>query len=910
MGGVTVIPQAGHRYVAYKSDLRTIAESSGSNRDEHIARLRSIVLGGGTAIIAAAAGLGKSFVARGIAAAVTALGGSVSTVACVHTREDQLVDGVVPRSDLLIIEDAHLLSFDDAVRLTRLALDPKRSVLITIDSGMSCTAPRSEACHRELTTLWTEHGVSRIDLSGVGYDEAVIIIEGVAGRDRIDVVTRARILLLAEGNPRLLEELTREELHRGTYSARQQNILLGPSYMSPRILDFVRPLLRGMSDDEEYALVTLARLGALPFARAARLVGNSPLRSLLRRGLVSYDPRTPDSVSSRPIYAAAALAIQVGENPFEAGHTAELILLSDLSAGLELSNAECAFVAEYLVNEPGPDPLSEISNTEAAILLARAARHANKTGMPGSARMFAHRSLGYAPTLAGVEQLSRCLVAQGKFSEALDVLERVPVEHVDPSEDAAFLSWWMLVLSRRGPSFERVERLEKEARSWGTVDSALDEWKVFLTARSNMMLSTYRDGVAEMESIARDSSSSAYFVLRALTELMPCYVHRGEKTKFTWALEKGWALIAPILASNPEDMRWDPARSTTEFIIQASLVRATIGHDRAGLSRELESFALRTVDTADEYGMSLVNLVAGHLALEQSDAQRAENELARALERVGNSPQTKWVTWMQILRSNALAMLQRHDDALLLEREISPIERESTPWLAHYSGHLSARMRAYEGNVAGSIDACRTIADEESNSRFFAMRPLHVAAALGTDPSTLVAEIDRLPEQQMWDSTRLLEEHVRASASGDAPALERIGDELASLNHWWEAVLSYTTAATLFDVAGEEARRATALENARTTRSKLPATPKLGLVDNGAWSESPSIDPDQRRSTMLAALTPREREVATLAADGMSNAEIAARLYLSVRTVESHILQARSKLGDVRRSELASIVST
>ncbi|WP_316316720.1 response regulator transcription factor [Clavibacter michiganensis] len=48
--------------------------------------------------------------------------------------------------------------------------------------------------------------------------------------------------------------------------------------------------------------------------------------------------------------------------------------------------------------------------------------------------------------------------------------------------------------------------------------------------------------------------------------------------------------------------------------------------------------------------------------------------------------------------------------------------------------------------------------------------------------------------------------------------------------------------------------------------------------------------------------------MAHLIAQGLSNQEIATRLFLSVRTVESHVLQARTKLGAGRRRDLGRIV--
>jgi len=53
-------------------------------------------------------------------------------------------------------------------------------------------------------------------------------------------------------------------------------------------------------------------------------------------------------------------------------------------------------------------------------------------------------------------------------------------------------------------------------------------------------------------------------------------------------------------------------------------------------------------------------------------------------------------------------------------------------------------------------------------------------------------------------------------------------------------------------------------------------------------------------------LTVREREVAVLVADGLTNAEIGGRLGIGRRTVESHLERVRSKLGLRSRTDLAA----
>jgi DNA-binding CsgD family transcriptional regulator len=63
------------------------------------------------------------------------------------------------------------------------------------------------------------------------------------------------------------------------------------------------------------------------------------------------------------------------------------------------------------------------------------------------------------------------------------------------------------------------------------------------------------------------------------------------------------------------------------------------------------------------------------------------------------------------------------------------------------------------------------------------------------------------------------------------------------------------------------------------------------------------------RGKASTALTPQESEVARLAASGLSNPQIASRLFLSPRTVSSHLYHVFPKLGISSRAQLTAALA-
>jgi len=69
----------------------------------------------------------------------------------------------------------------------------------------------------------------------------------------------------------------------------------------------------------------------------------------------------------------------------------------------------------------------------------------------------------------------------------------------------------------------------------------------------------------------------------------------------------------------------------------------------------------------------------------------------------------------------------------------------------------------------------------------------------------------------------------------------------------------------------------------------------------------PAAEPVRVPAAGAEALSPRERELVTLVARGYTDAQIAAELFISVRTVGSHLDRIRDKTGCRRRADLTRL---
>lgn len=101
-----------------------------------------------------------------------------------------------------------------------------------------------------------------------------------------------------------------------------------------------------------------------------------------------------------------------------------------------------------------------------------------------------------------------------------------------------------------------------------------------------------------------------------------------------------------------------------------------------------------------------------------------------------------------------------------------------------------------------------------------------------------------------------------------------------------------------------------ALEEVERVRSRLsgPARPGRGAGPSAGPRAAVLPGTDPRSEDLRSALSAREREVADLAAAGLRSRQIAERLFLSHRTVDSHLGSAYRKLGVSSRTALARAI--
>jgi DNA-binding NarL/FixJ family response regulator len=186
--------------------------------------------------------------------------------------------------------------------------------------------------------------------------------------------------------------------------------------------------------------------------------------------------------------------------------------------------------------------------------------------------------------------------------------------------------------------------------------------------------------------------------------------------------------------------------------------------------------------------------------------------------------------------------------------------------------------------------------------------------------ATALIELDRRSEAE-----RLVAEELDRAQRAGVPraigmalrAAARLGDEIPRLRESVK-VLSASDArleqARAHADLGSALRRTGDVEDARTSlRAAVDLAHRCGAdaLEDHALAElrATGARPRRRVTTGIGALTPSERRIAELAADGQQNREIAEALFVTMATVEFHLRNAYRKLGIASRTQLGGALS-
>ena len=702
---------------------------------------------------------------------------------------------------------------------------------------------------------------------------------------------------LTGGNPLFVRELVAAAREEGLPARRE----------SVPALELIAPTAVGTS-----VLARLARLGAeaVALARAVAVLG-AGAEVVLATGLADLDPVVAELTADR----LAAAQILAPVRPLEFFHPLiGAAIREDLPPGAgRIAHRRAA----RLVDRDGSGPLAQV----AAHLLAcgpdgdpwvverlrQAARVATATGSPETAATYLARALqetqpaavraelllelGEAELqagLAGATQrirealglstgprrraeislvLCRALFSRGDWAGAREALRSGLAEPADGDDDLLVeLQGWYAMLGRKGlpaPAHARLRALVED-----TVPGRTRIERFLLVQLAFESLRTGARPHDQVARLARRALADGALLKDTTTQTGPysaaCYalLYAGEPDAARAELDRAIGL--------------SQRRGSTTAFGQLSRLRGTVQYFRGEL---LEALA---------------------------DLESASTTHSEGLER-----------WLPgTLGFLALCLLERDD----LEGAARALSLPGDPSFISYLYALG-RLKAAQGRLREGLDTllecdhsvrARNVANPAMNPPWRSEAAL-LAARLGEPDRAmdLVAEDMRLG--RAFGAPHALGAALRATGlieSGDRGLehLARAVDLLASSG------FNLELARTLTD-QGAALRRAGHRREARESlRRGLDLAHRLGArrIAGQARAELIAAGAKPRRDAITGrdALTAGELRVARLAADGLTNREIAQALFITPKTAKAHLNRVYRKLEITRRGQLADALAT
>ncbi len=759
---------------------------------------------------------------------------------------------------MMVVDDAHLLDPSSAALLLHVASDGTGFVLATIRAG--------ERCPDAVTSLWKDAGAERLDLAALGEADTGALAEAIVGGP-IEQGAHHWLYRSSLGNALYIRELMLGALAGG--ALREVSGLWrlpAPPPVSASLSELITARMVGLGEPERNALELLALGQPLPTGDMTALAGSDALVSLERSGLINVEggDRGDAVTLAHPLYGETIRATLPAFSARQwRGRLAALVHQRERPHGQDALR-----IARWRL-----DSGEDIDSWT----LLEAARAATLGGEPELAVTLAHRAVAAGAGVAASLVLARAYAIQSQYERAEAVLIGVepaldtPENALDYLEQQSEVLYWGL----KRP--DELEAVVTRAGSWWTTA----DWHRRLGPMRLRVASQRAPGttVTAASAIAAEVDGDPE-AMRQLAPLRAASLFYKGQTREAYALARQ---IVPRV----------PLRDLTDEL--AFMLWSVIAIETGEGWQELDSWATGAladgVRLGDRAAAGRGALALGGLRFSQGrfiDSKRwlAEAELqferhdAGGLLAITNSMQVGIACFTGNLPEVAPA-LERCRAALdgkdPLPNQLPYLVRAEA-WAARAEGDPPRAQRLL-------LDTARALTE----TPIYAGRLTYEALRAGAPAHQLAPLLADLTDRCDARLLAAYAAHAAALAAGDGQGLLATVDEMESIGALRYATEAAAHAASAFAAAGRQdsARRAATRCYDLHARGQNGIPPRIEGVD------SPTIS-----------LTKREQQLVDLASRGLSNAQIAEQLVLSIRTVESHLYRAMQKLGVSDRHDL------
>lgn len=772
------------------------------------------------------------------------------------------------RPIVLAVDDAHLLDSPSAALVHLIARLENATVLGTLRNGEQVPLP--------IRALWTDDLVDHAELSPLDLADTTGLLTAILGGSP-DSSSADRLWRLSEGNPLLLRELVLAALGSGelteTYGIWRWT---GRLELAPSLTDLIDSRIGRLTPGVRTVLELVAFGEPLGLELLTRAADPADVEVAEERGLISVgrDDRRLNVRLGHPLYG------EVLRRQCPVSRTRRLrARLADLieAVGKRRRDDLLRVAVWRLDSGTAQDP---------ALLLGAAGQAFARYDVPLATRL-ARAALDADGGFAAAELLATILMFADRPGEAVDVLDSVTGQ-LDATDR---YSRWLTVRGMVSYWGLRQEATVEELAGRAAELTDIADQTRIRAFEAIMRLHRLDLAAAQRLACAVLDRPAAGVASR---ELARCTLAHLQATQGRLTLS-----AAAIAAVQAEAAQWRGDMPYLQLALE--LARGT----RLMLAGDLTGIDGIVVDEfADLAGAGDFRLGTGYLGILQAYAARLRGRSAEALKvSLGAcavlATSQVYAGLAHAERAQAAALrgdvTQAAEAMADADRTHPPGMAVLYPWLEQARGTVLAAG----GDLPGATKHLAELADRLRTDGLAGheMLVLHDLTRLGqahhpvgptcSDGSrrTVAQRLTELTEQVDGVLPPLLARHARAVAEESPGELLAIADEFEALE------------LTVF--AAEAA--ALALHRLRRRRSADAALAHDRLTDLLGRCDL------LRTPTLLLgqpALTEREWQIASLAAEGVVSRRIAERLYLSPRTVENHLQRVYGKLGVAGRTEL------